>query len=218
MQLTLKIKLNSDSLIASGEGYGSVIDSDIVFDEFGIPYIPARRIKGCLKDSLKEIADIFHNSNIDKELTLDKLFGNNKKSLNSSASFSNLKIKDYENNSKWLNYIQKEFSEYVSSSIVTSFFTEIRQQTCIDDDGVSKEHSLRTSRVLKKGLEFEGNIEITSDDNAVLDSLILACLNLRKIGSNRTRGFGEISCEIYNDKNKELSSDFIKNLEATCKV
>lgn len=218
MKLTLKITLNSDSLIASGEGYGSVIDSDIVFDELGIPYIPAKRIKGCLRDSLQEIADIFQNSNIDKELTLDKLFGNNKKSLNSSANFSNLKIKDYENNLKWLSYIQNEFSEYVSSSIVTSFFTDIRQQTCIDDDGVSKDHSLRTSRVLKKELEFEGKIEITSDDKVILDSLLLACINLRRIGSNRTRGFGEISCELYDDKGNELNKNFIKTLEATCKA
>lgn len=218
MHLTLKITLNSDSLIASGEGYGSVIDSDIVFDELGIPYIPAKRIKGCLRDSLQEIAKIFCSSTIDKELALDKLFGNNNKSLNSLANFSNLKIKDYENNSKWLNYIQNEFSEYVSSSIVTSFFTDIRQQTCIADDGVSQDHSLRTSRVLKKGLEFEGKIEITSDDTVILDSLLLACVNLRKIGSNRTRGFGEISCEIYDNKDKELSKNFIKNLEATCKA
>jgi CRISPR/Cas system CMR subunit Cmr4 (Cas7 group RAMP superfamily) len=56
---TLKLTLLSPCLIGSGEGFGAVIDSDIVFDEFGIPYIPAKRIKGCLRDSAIEVCEMF---------------------------------------------------------------------------------------------------------------------------------------------------------------
>ena len=50
MNHKINVKLKSDALIGSGEGFGAIIDTDVVFDEVGIPYIPGRRIKGCLKD------------------------------------------------------------------------------------------------------------------------------------------------------------------------
>ncbi|MFN8672933.1 MAG: RAMP superfamily CRISPR-associated protein [Candidatus Sericytochromatia bacterium] len=220
MQLKLIISLESDALIASGEGYGAVIDSDIIFDDLGIPYIPAKRIKGCLKDSLKEISEIFFNSNIGKTLPLDLVFGNNYENIQSEVNFSNLTIEEYNNNYEWLKYFttEKDISKFISQNLITSFFTDIRQQTCIDEkDGVSKDHSLRTSRVLKKGLKFEGFLDINNERELILDFIILACINLRRIGSNRTRGFGEISCEIYDDKNNLLNNTLLKKLEALCK-
>lgn len=42
---TIEIQLISDAIIGSGEGFGSLIDTDIVFDGLGVPIIPARRIR-----------------------------------------------------------------------------------------------------------------------------------------------------------------------------
>ena len=39
------ISLESNCLLGSGEGWGSVVDADIVFDNIGLPYFPARRLK-----------------------------------------------------------------------------------------------------------------------------------------------------------------------------
>ena len=36
--LTIELKLLSNTLIGSGEGFGAIIDTDVVFDETGIPY------------------------------------------------------------------------------------------------------------------------------------------------------------------------------------
>ena len=49
--MRLSMKLLTDAVPASGSGVAGVIDTDIVFDEYGIPYIPARRIKGVLRES-----------------------------------------------------------------------------------------------------------------------------------------------------------------------
>ena len=55
--MKITIKLLSDALINSGEGFGAIIDSDVVFDDIGLPYIPAKRIKGlsegCRKRGLR---------------------------------------------------------------------------------------------------------------------------------------------------------------------
>ena len=63
-EYTLKVKLVSPALTASGEGFGAIIDTDIVFDETGLPYIPAKRIKGCLLDSASEVEEMFSKSEI----------------------------------------------------------------------------------------------------------------------------------------------------------
>ena len=49
--MKLTIKLLSDLCTYSGDTYNSVVDTDVVYDENGIPYIPAKRIKGCIREA-----------------------------------------------------------------------------------------------------------------------------------------------------------------------
>jgi len=69
-------------------------------------------------------------------------------------------------------------------------------QTRIDDEGIADDHSLRTIRVIRKGLTFEGEIK-TQIPNADSEFLLeLACANLRRIGTKRNRGLGEVKCSL----------------------
>lgn len=43
--MKLKIELLSDFCTGSGEGFNSTVDTDAVFDEYGFPYIPAKRLR-----------------------------------------------------------------------------------------------------------------------------------------------------------------------------
>jgi CRISPR/Cas system CSM-associated protein Csm3 (group 7 of RAMP superfamily) len=216
-KVKMTIKLDSDSLIASGEGMGSIIDTDISFDDVGLPYIPSKRIKGCLRDSILEISKMFEMSKINYFLDIDRVFGNNIKEIDSLVSFSDFYIPDYKNTYNWLKYYKNEFSDFLSTNLITNFFTDIRQQTRIDDDGVVKDNSLRTSRVLKKGIIFESDISLFNDDDILLNTLTLACINLRHIGTSRTRGFGEINCEIIIKDNESLNEKVKNELEKLCK-
>lgn len=216
-KVKMTIKLDSDSLIASGEGMGATIDTDILFDDVGLPYIPSKRIKGCLRDSILEISQMFKMSQIDYLLDIDRVFGNNITEVESLVSFSDFYIPDYKNTYNWLKYYKNEFSDFLSSNLITNFFTDIRQQTRIDIYGVAKDNSLRTSRVLKKGMSFESEISLFNDDEILLNTLTLACINLRHIGTSRTRGFGEVSCEIINKDNNSLNENVKNELEKLCK-
>lgn len=62
--LIMEVELLIPCLVGSGTGYGPLIDTDIVFDENGIPFIPAKRIKGCLRDSAIEICKYFEKAGI----------------------------------------------------------------------------------------------------------------------------------------------------------
>ena len=56
--MKIRIQLLSDLCTGSGETYNSMIDSDITYDEYGIPYIPARRIKGCIREAALEMMEL----------------------------------------------------------------------------------------------------------------------------------------------------------------
>ncbi|MCR4891943.1 MAG: hypothetical protein K5989_07190, partial [Lachnospiraceae bacterium] len=70
MKATLKIVLQSDLAAGSGYSFAGVVDSDICYDDIGIPYIPGKRIKGCLR----EIASSFLYSFISEE-DISRIFG-----------------------------------------------------------------------------------------------------------------------------------------------
>ena len=50
MKYKLQIQLKSDLCASSGDSFGSLIDNDICYDKYGFPYIPAKRLKGILRE------------------------------------------------------------------------------------------------------------------------------------------------------------------------
>jgi CRISPR-associated protein Csx10 len=222
-QYTLRLELLSPALIASGEGFGSVIDTDIVFDEVGIPFIPAKRIKGCLLDSAREVKAMFGSAEIpetDMPVQLEKVFGLPGAEKSAPVFFSNLFIEDYKENQAWLQYylsLKKgrhlQYGNILSRESILETFTEIRQQTAIDEDGVAKEHSLRTFRLARKDLVFYGDLQMEENENGLLETIVLACMNFRRMGSVRNRGFGEVRCSLL-DKDNEIPIQ--DRLEALC--
>ena len=61
----LKITLKSDLCSASGDGFSSLIDTDVSYDKFGFPYIGGRRLKGCLREAAELIGSPY----------IDEIFG-----------------------------------------------------------------------------------------------------------------------------------------------
>lgn len=128
-EISLILKLLSNTIIGSGEGYGAII-----FDEYGIPYIPSRRIKGCLRDSANQIC-YYLNMKKDKIANeypiVEEIFGTGFKE--SLFSVSDLYLDDYQNLMDWLRYLSFNNSGIYSRESVISIFTSIRQQTAIEE-------------------------------------------------------------------------------------
>jgi CRISPR-associated protein Csx10 len=214
--LMLRLELLSDTLIGSGEGWGASIDRDVVFDDTGLPYIPARRVKGCLRESAIEVVEMFEMSGIDTASSEDikMLFGKPGQDQLCMLSFSNCYFKDYASNRKWLEWLIKKYPDFFSKEIILNTFSITRQQTAIDSNGIAKDHSLRTSRVLTKGNAFFGEIEIPNEiEERLLSFLALTVRNLRYMGTNRNRGFGSIKCSLLNDRGTALEEKYLNDLE-----
>lgn len=215
-ELTLKITTLSEVLVGSGEGWGATIDSDIVFDEYGLPCIPAKRIKGVLRESAIEVAEMFEKSKIDTnwQEKVEMVFGKRGEIDSSPVCFDNLyleELEEHEKNRKWLQWaMMEEYPSLISRDMILKTFTNIRQQTAINKDGIADDNSLRTIRVLKRNILFSGAIQV--EDGFELDPLCLAVSNLRYIGTNRNRGFGHIHCELCDNK-QDLISPCLDRLE-----
>lgn len=212
---TIELSLLSPTLSGSGEGFGAVIDTDIVFDEVGIPFIPAKRIKGCLRDAAMEVASMFTSSAIEFPVKINETFGSRGALAPAPVYFSNLTVEDYEETEKWLKYFLtcEKYDDLISKERILATFTEIRRQTAIGPDGVALDHTLRTARLIRKGTIFRGEILIEGDRKETVDTLILACANLRRMGTRRNRGFGEISCALFHD---DARLPLPEELEALC--
>ena len=52
---TITITLKSDLSVASGYSYAGLVDSDVCYDDYGIPYIPGRRLKGCFRKTAETV-------------------------------------------------------------------------------------------------------------------------------------------------------------------
>lgn len=200
----LKIELLSDLCVSDGGIYNSALDIDICQDAYGFPYIPAKRIKGCLRESALELADWGENVDI------GKLFGDKGKRENAGI----LRISDAVLSDSVENRAEIDASNSViyHKQNILNQYSYVRTQTSIDNEtGVAKPTSLRTMRVAKKGLVFEAKLRVADinetangcdDTEAQADDtmtskewksvLDLICANLTHMGNSRTRGLGEV--------------------------
>lgn len=180
------IKLLSDLCTCSGETYNSMVDMDVVYDENGIPYIPAKRIKGCIREAALEMVEI----GIIEKKQYERIFG---KEGNSRAAFtlSNAYITGY---SEAVEALQAcSHRELVSQQNVLNQYTYMRTQTSVDlETGVADENSLRTLRVVKKGLVFEADCEVWNQPEN-LEVFKQAVSLVKHMGMSRTRGLGLVN-------------------------
>lgn len=191
---TLRIKLLSDLCTSSGEIYNSSIDTDVCYDRYGFPYIPAKRIKGCLREAAQELRDW------GDEIDIEKLFGD-KADKRAEVKISNAKLENYDSYRKELEETKDDRITHVQS--VLNQFTYIRYQTKIGEGGVAEETSFRTTRVMKKGLVFEANVEIPEER---VDDFKKCCNVVRHMGLNRTRGMGEVLLS-YDEKTQDEENE-----------
>ena len=196
MQYKLIINLKSDLCASSGTGLGSLIDNDVCYDEYGLPYIPAKRIKGLLKEAAVEYCDWDENAT----KYLDEIFGIEGNNNPGSIKLSNAYLSSYEEIIDSLKYVPTKYKKYVDKQKFINLFTNVRYQTAIDDEtGTSKDNSLRSTRVVNKDNQFISRIELDNQEEKEFISKVSKLVT--HMGMNRTRGFGEVVLEIQDLNN-----------------
>ena len=182
----IEITLLSDMCAASGEGYSHTIDTDVCYDHYGLPYIPARRLKGCLREAAIYIGI--------SDSVIDRIFGVTGTS-EGSMRLGNGLLRDYD---KLAEEIKDCFS-FVFQQDILDLFTCTRISTEINDEsGVAKDDSMHSVRAVNRLLPYrnENTVFVFSCEcpAADHDELKRICKALRRMGANRNRGMGEVSC------------------------
>ena len=225
----LTITLRSDLCAYSGYANRSTIDNDICFDKYGIPFIPARRIKGCFQ----ETSDLLKRHPAVASIDTRKIFGAWGSDRNDGIEFENARISGYEDLCKTLDYyIKNDSANCFKPKEVLAFFTSIRAQTSMRADriagngtvpaGVAKDDSLRFTRVVNEylclsqrnedcpRLSFEANISYEDDDQCengkdgespIEKAIKVIARSTRHIGLSRNRGYGSVVCDFEPDRN-----------------
>ncbi|MGN0690765.1 MAG: hypothetical protein ACI4K7_00260, partial [Oscillospiraceae bacterium] len=99
----LKITLRSDLCAAGGDGFSTIIDTDVCYDRYGFPFIGGRRLKGCLYDAAKLIGI--------SDVSINGIFGVSGASEGGSLRISDAVIKDRD-------ALKNDASKYPSESII----------------------------------------------------------------------------------------------------
>ena len=207
----IKITLKSDICPGSGYAYSGLIDSDVCFDDYGIPFIPGRRLKGCLKES----ADMLVVNRLFDGDTIKAIFGETGKERSGSLLVSNAYIDDYDEICDGLKNIYtkiKRLSEkeneqdkekvkkqqFLSRQRILEQFTSVKAQTKMKE-GVAEDDSLRFTRVVNRYSPFKKELTFTADislDEIYKDDLEKIVKATRNMGMDRNRGLGSVVCEL----------------------
>ena len=181
----LKITLKSDLCSASGDGFSSLIDTDVSYDKFGFPYIGGRRLKGCLREAAVQIGSDY----------IDEIFGVSGRAYSGSLRISDARISGIEK--LW---DEAAADDKLNAEKNLSLFTYTRASTAIEND-TAKDNSLRFTRVIRHYSPFgDGNEELVfyadvSIGKEYEKEFADICRALRNIGYKRNRGFGAVKCE-----------------------
>lgn len=227
----LTIRLKSDMCAGNGESVGYGIDSDICTDNYGFPYIPGKRIMGCLRDvalQLKEYGLVVKDdegqaANIDK--LIDGIFGT-ADGREGILNISNATISNIDSLHSYIDMLKKEdgkkdylIRQCTEEKIIRAF-SNVRGQTRIDERGKAKAGSLRFIRVLNhynpfdgKELEFKCDIDVSKLNKEQVCLVENSCKAFRHMGLNRNRGLGNIEVVLdksdYDEKQTENAENNI---------
>ena len=198
----IQIKLRSDLCVSDGGVYNSAIDMDVCYDENGFPYIPAKRLKGCLREAALELKDW------GQEIQIEKMFGL-EGNQRGSIRIGNAYLRDSGEYEALANKYKGHMLLHPQN--ILGQFTYVRVQTSVDQEtGAAEDNSLRSIRVIKKGCVLVA--EVTMSDAQAMEeenshSLELCCRVLRHMGISRTRGMGEVELTL-----RKVTENTISNI------
>ena len=201
---TIRITLQSDLCAGSGEAVGTTVNRDLCIRNSGFPYIPARRLKGCLLDAVRWLE---HYGAADSSV-IEALFGTNT-GVTGAICIRDALFPGTEAMEEWLEKDAPEPLQWAAKPLnVAKLFTVVRGQTRMEN-GVAADGSLRSARVLarynalnrERETVLEASVSLSEskicgvseeDMSALLEKALFAT---RHIGSSRNRGLGYVRME-----------------------
>ncbi len=209
----LTFTLISDATFSGGDGVAGILDREVLYDRYGLPYLRGRTLKGLLSEEADNL--INHHPQIAHWLVVrDRLFG--------QPSGGNGRGNLHFGHAQLPEGIRKSARAALAAGrgllpldILESMTAE-RRQTAVDyDSQLPDDGSLRTMRVIQRKTMFESCLSslapLEADD---LQLLAVATLAWRRAGTGRNRGRGKLKADLLDeDKNSILNANYESFME-----
>jgi hypothetical protein len=213
----LKFTLSSDATFGRGDGVAGVVDSEVQHDEYGLPYLTGRALKGLLEN---ECADILFALKLQGKLgpwqgAAHHLFG---RPGSRGEDMAVMRIGDARlprdvRRAVRVGVQRKELRrEQVLESLAA-----IRYQTAVDaESGAPARATLRATRVVLRQTPFEAKIRFTGEPAQKSKALLAACvMALRRAGMGRNRGRGELSdVRLFDTRGRDVTGAWFAIFES----
>lgn len=166
----------------SGFSAGADVDALVVKDENGMPFVPGKTLKGLIREAIENYISMSSDTEEEIIKTVEETFGricdNANESTMGSAHFSNAVLCLREYNA----IVENELQKYLYSKLTT---------TAIDDNGIAKDHSLRSEEVVVPCTLYA---KITGVPENIHEILTKSLGLIKRLGQKRNRGLGR--CDI----------------------
>ena len=202
MELDIAIEVKSPIHLGSGREEIN-LDADVVHDEYGLPYFPAKRFKGLLYESALEVLEMseLSGSRLISLKDLNELFHHDDTKSDVQLVMSDFHMEpeeEYKKITHELGVLEKNYPELLKPKDVLEAYTSVRYQTALKN-GIAQKGSLRNMRVVDSGVIFRGSIQLWRGSENHLRVIALALRNLKTAGLKRSRGFGHVACSMRLD-------------------
>jgi CRISPR/Cas system CSM-associated protein Csm3 (group 7 of RAMP superfamily) len=209
----LKFELLSDAALGRGDGLAGVVNAEVQHDEYGLPYLSGKTLKGLLGAECAEILFALERTPAQKTSWQDAarfLFG---EPGSGAVEGGCLHIGDARLPHALRGAIAQEFVRLESipdpdqrqreaaklQRAMLDSLTALRRQTAMDaSTGAPKENTLRTIRVILRKTPFEAELIFLEPPDDLRRGLLAACVRaFRRVGTSRNRGLGQLKADLY---------------------
>ena len=211
----IKITLLSDLCAGSGYSFAGMIDSDICYDDCGLPFIPGRRLKGCMKEAAQTTL-----YELLSEKDVEAVFGKWGQNAAKGIYVSDARIENYEAFYGELKACMKndKLKGIVTPQKILDTYTTVKAQTKIErESGVADDLSLRFTRTVNQmNALTKETIVFFADmiyDEEYEDQISWILQATRSIGLHRNRGLGNVKIEwnqagenLYEESNRQMGT------------
>lgn len=202
----LTFTLLSDATFGRGDGVAGLVDAEVQHDEYGLPYLGGKTLKGLLAAECAEILYALEQSKTpDLQEWQDAaqfLFGNPGSRAETAGRLivGNAQLPD-----DLRDWIQADFRSLRESEkgkkqrANLESLTALRKQTAVDaKTGASKDNTLRTMRVIVRDVVFTARLDFTETAPERACWLLAACVQaFHRAGTGRNRGRGRLQATLY---------------------
>jgi CRISPR/Cas system CSM-associated protein Csm3 (group 7 of RAMP superfamily) len=195
--MILRLTLRSAATFGRGDGVAGLIDREIEHDQYGFPYLRGKTLKGLLAESAENVVYALEQQGHNWRTVKDQLFGRAGRGLEERGT---LHVGDACLPLDLRRLLQSELanrSKELTPDDILYSLTGIRRQTAMNPDGGPERGTLRSMRVLLRGVTLESKLSFEVEPTGQ-EKLLLAAtvLDFRHAGTGRNRGRGWLRAEL----------------------